>query len=107
MPKQAGMEDVAGLTGSIAATGYSEAFPPSPGNIINLTLAGTWVGTVALHRSFDGGTTKYPCTIGGAAVSWTANLSEPVWEEPQGGVLLYLYFTRTSGTVDYIFGERG
>lgn len=105
MGKQAGVENVSVLEGSIAATGRSNPFTPGPGNTINLTLSGTWVGTVALERSFDGGTTIVPCTLAGAAVEWTANISEPVWQEPEDGVLLYLNFTRTSGTVGYRFGE--
>lgn len=87
------------VTLNLAATGRSASFAPKGGRGINLTLSGTWTGTAALERSFDAGSTWAPCTIGGRALSWSAGISEPVWEEPEAGVLLSINFARTSGTL--------
>ena len=88
------------VTGTLAATGRSTAFTPDPGRDFNATLSGTWVGTVTLDRSFDNGSTWSPCTNLGAALSFTANLTEIV-REPEGGVQYSFNFTRTSGSLVY------
>lgn len=69
----------------------------------NVSLWGTFAGTVQLQRSFDGGTTwlpvSYPLT--GDALSWTAAVSTTV-EEPEHLVAYRLACTvYTSGTVNY------
>lgn len=86
--------------GSLAATGSSSG-AIFLGNF-NLTLSGTWVGTVALERSFDGGATYVTCSTDsiGTASAYTANCSV-VCYEPEGGVFYRVTFTRTSGTVVY------
>lgn len=67
-----------------------------------LALSGTWTGTVAINRSTNGGTTKLPLTVGGAAWGqYTANVCEPVWEENETGAALYLDVALTSGTLTY------
>ena len=52
----------------------------------NITITGTWTGTVTLKRSFDGGTTWVPVTSAtGTAMAWTANVSTS-FTEPEMGV---------------------
>jgi hypothetical protein len=61
----------------------------------NVSLSGTWVATVFLQRSFDGGTTWVDVK------SWTANTQE-AGEEPESGILYRLGVKTggfTSGTV--------
>lgn len=65
----------------------------------NFTLSGVWGGTATIERSFDGGTTASPCTDAGAAVAFTANLSELLDAGDEDGVLYRVTWTRTSGTL--------
>jgi hypothetical protein len=67
----------------------------------NLSIWGIFVGTVALERSFDGGTTWLNCTKSdGTANSFTAPVSM-VCEEPEPSVLYRLNCSAfTSGTVN-------
>lgn len=90
------------LTGSAAATGVLGPFQPAAGRAIMLSLSGTWVGTVKLVRSTDGGTTKLPLTInGGVWAQFTTNCCEAVWEESDSTARFYLDVTLTSGTLAY------
>ena len=94
------------LAGSIAATGVRGPFQPVLGRSVMLSLAGTWVGTVRLLRSVDGGTTKLPLTAMGQTYgSYTANICEPVWEEGEVGATLYLDVTLSSGSLTYRMGQ--
>lgn len=96
------------LSGSLTATGTSEATPfeALPGKPINLTLSGTWVGTAVLKCKRPGDTAYAALTLVGASYgSYTANVNEPVWEEPEGGCLFIVDWTRTSGTLSYRFGQ--
>lgn len=95
------------LTGTFAATGQSASFLPdgvADGLVrsFNISLWGTFVGTVQLERSFDNGTTWLPLTTNGTQVNkYTAPCSEYV-EESEVGVLYRLNCTAyTSGTVNY------
>jgi hypothetical protein len=90
------------LAGSTAATGLLGPFVPAAGRPIILALSGTWSGTVAVKRSTDGGATKLPLTIAGAAWGqYTANACEPIWEENEAGASFYLDVTLASGTLAY------
>lgn len=90
------------LTGSTAASGVFGPFQPAAGRAIMLSLSGTWVGTVKLVRSTDGGVTKLPLTINGAAwANFTTNCCEAVWEESDSTARFYLDVTLTSGTLAY------
>jgi hypothetical protein len=90
------------LTGSAAATAVLGPFQPAAGRAIMLSLSGSWVGTVKLVRSTDGGVTKLPLTINGAAwAQFTANCCEAVWEESDSTARLYLDVTLISGTLAY------
>jgi hypothetical protein len=93
---------VAALTGSAAATAVLGPFQPAAGRAIMLALSGTWVGTVKLVRSTDGGTTKLPLTINGTSwAQFTTNCCEAVWEESDSTARFYLDVTLTSGTLAY------
>jgi hypothetical protein len=92
----------AALAGSTATSAVLGPFVPAAGRPVVLALSGTWVGTVAIKRSTDGGTTKLPLTVGGNAWGqFTANVCEPVWEENEAGAALYLDVTLSSGTLAY------
>lgn len=94
------------VIGSFTATGSSSAFEPHvfPSfrqGLFNLTISGTFVGSVWLERSFNGGSDWHPCTSLGASIAFTAPCSE-VASEPQPGTLYRLTCTAyTSGTINY------
>lgn len=96
----AGLAPGFSANGSLAATGSSIGYQFS--QPFNLTLSGTWVGTVALEASTDGGTTYVNCIMpDGTASAFTINGFRPVPNIYQRGVLYRVTFTRTSGTVDW------
>jgi hypothetical protein len=83
---------------SFTATGQSATMVGR--GAINFTLSGTFVATVAIERSFDGGTTWHPVFTpdGLIARSFTAPVSTWTWEG-EAGVLYRLNCTAfTSGT---------
>ena len=94
------------VSGEFEATGQSgdnaAGDAPEFQGEFNLTISGTFVATVRLERSFDGGSTWHPCTRSdGGARQWTAPISIVV-REPEDGVEYRLNCTAfTSGTVDY------
>lgn len=77
---------------SLAASGQSAVI--GPGRSVNVSLYGTWVGTVKLQRKVNGDWRDIE------AASWTANVSTigMVGANPH---LVRLDFTRTSGTLEY------
>lgn len=86
--------------GSLAATGSTPAFAIS--KPFNLTLAGTWVGSVAVEASTDNGGTFVNCVMpDGSPSAFTTNGMRPAPNVFQEGVLFRLTFTRTSGTVEW------
>ncbi len=92
----------AALTGNAVASGVFGPFTPTSGKPVMLALSGSWVGTVKVLRSADGGTTKLPITAAGMAWgSFSANCCEPVWEETVSGAALYLDITLGTGSVTY------
>ena len=77
-------------------------FPPVIGRAVMLALSGTWVGSVQLLRSTNGGSTYFPLTLGGAVWGlFTSNCCEPVWDESEAAAQLYLQITLSSGSVTY------
>ena len=100
------------VSGTFTATGQSASFAPpvatrdTNGGAFNVTLSGTFVGTVKLQRSFDNGTTWHDLTaVGTAIAAFTTAVSE-VWIEPEPGVIFRLNCTAyTSGTVTYRLGS--
>jgi hypothetical protein len=74
----------------------------------NISLFGTFVATVKLQRSFDGGTTWIDVSrdTSGSLASYTAPISF-VAEEPEDGVQYRLNCTAfTSGTVSYRLSQN-
>lgn len=105
---------MADITGTFTATGQSASLTPEvTGDIkdsvpFNVSLTGTFVGTVQLERRFTatGGTTWHPITAAATQIGiWTAPSSE-TFEECQAGVEYRLNCTAyTSGTVTYRMGQ--
>lgn len=97
-----GASGVSPVTGSFTATGQSASFAPVCGRSFNVSLLGTFVASVRLERSFDGGVTWLPLTAQGISLCvWTVPVSES-WDEAEYGVLYRLNCTAyTSGTVSY------
>lgn len=95
--------DVAPLAGADNSAGVEQfgPFVPRLGREVVLTLSGTWSGSVALMRSVDGGATVLPATLGGTAISFTANVNEIVWVETEAAATLYLSITLNAGAVTY------
>lgn len=90
------------ISGSFVATGVS-ANAPLYGSF-NVSIWGTFSGTVQLLRSFDGGTTWLPCSadIVGDTVQFTAPYSGFPWAELEHAVLYQLDCTAyVSGTINY------
>jgi len=74
-------------------------------NEFNAVLNGTFVATLRLERSLDGGVTYYPLTALGDNFSFTGPCQE-VFNEPQPGVLYAWNCTEyTSGTIAYRIGQ--
>lgn len=95
------------VIGSFTATGVSEWFKPSMRTMawahLNISASGTFVATIKIERSFDGGTTAFVCSSDSAdtEASFTAPFSV-VAEEPSAGVLYRLNCPAyTSGAVAY------
>jgi hypothetical protein len=90
------------LQGSTAASIQAGPYAPVLDRPVVLTLTGTWQGTVQVRRSVDGGATRQLLTIGGAPWgTFKANACEPVWQETEGGALIYVDIALTSGTLAY------
>ena len=90
------------LSGTATSSVTAGPFTPVIGRGVMLTLTGTWVGSVQLMRSSNGGASSQPITMGGA--SWglySTNCCEPVWDESEAGAQLYLLITLTSGSISY------
>jgi hypothetical protein len=92
------------IEGSFAATGQSSTFQPyadRQNHAFNMSLWGTFVGTVQLERSFDKGSTWLPVTALGNSITFTGPCTE-VFEEPEYCVTYRLNCTAyTSGTINY------
>lgn len=101
-----GASGVSPVTGAFTATGYSAPFTPIPGRPFNfsgwLDVSGSFVGTITLERSFDGGVTKLPLTaLGSPLFSLTTPFSERE-QEDESGVQFFLRCTAfTSGKMNY------
>ena len=85
------------LTGTAPGPTQNAAF----GGRFNLTVTGTWVGTIAVERSFDAGASWVNATLpSGAANLWTSNFSI-VLNEPEQGVLYRLNPNLSSGAASF------
>lgn len=87
--------------GSFTATGQSaSAYIEGP---FNVSIWGTFVGTVKVERSFDGGTTWLVCSrdAEGAEAAFTAPATLRI-DEPERDVKYRVNCTAfTSGTINY------
>lgn len=97
-----GPSGITPVTGSFGAAGQSATFSPMPGRDFNVSLWGTFSGTVQLERSLDGAANWLPITAAGTQLyQWTAPASETA-SEAEAGVLYRLNCTAyTSGTINY------
>lgn len=90
------------LAGTASTSASVGPFAPELGRPIWVTLAGAWTGTATVSRSVDGGATKLPLTVGGAAWgSFTAPAQEPVGEESEAAATWWLDIALVSGTLSY------
>lgn len=88
-----------GSTGTFAAAGTGA--PVGMSGPFNVWLWGTFVGSVQLERSFNGGVNWFVCTRGGVPVVYTAAVTD-VLTEPEAGILYRWNCTQlTSGTVNW------
>lgn len=89
------------LAGSLAAVGASAGVPMF--GVFNLFVYGTFVGTVRLERSFDGGTTWVPCTVDAAGdyASYSVPASLTVTEAENGMLYRINCTAYTSGSISY------
>lgn len=96
------------VTGTFTATGQSATFvaPSALSGEFNVSLSGTWAGTVALQRSFDAGSTWVTVSKPDLTeAAFTSNASFSV-KEPEPGARYRLNCTTyTSGTVTYRLGH--
>jgi len=94
------------LAGTASASGNAGPLEITAGRPVILTLSGTWTGTVTVQRSTDGGTTRNGLTAMGQTMGqFTTNACEPVWEDVEDGVQLYLNVALQSGSVTYRMGQ--
>ena len=99
-----GLAPIFSKSGTLAATGSGEAILFS--RPFNLTLSGTWVGSVALEASTDGGATFVNVVKpDGTASAFTINGLYAVPNVWQTGVLFRVTFTRTSGTLAWTLSQ--
>lgn len=92
----------AAVIGSFSATGLSAWFAPLSGRGFNVSIWGTFTGTVQLVRSFDNGVTLLPVTANGTQLmKFTAPCSEQ-WGDDGDGVKYALQCTSlASGSAAY------
>jgi hypothetical protein len=94
------------VTDTLSSTGAGTEFSATTGRPIFLSVTGTWVGTIKVQRSHDGGDSWNDMTAGGAAwASFTANCDEVVDEAAHSALLYRVHFTRTSGTAECRLGH--
>jgi hypothetical protein len=90
------------VTGAFAAPGQSASFAPLAGRGFNISIWGTFSGTVQLERSFDAGSTWLPVTANGTQLEKFTSAASEQWQEDEAGVLYRLNCTAlASGTADY------
>jgi len=89
--------------GAATATGTQTAIKVAAGSPVRVEVWGTFVGTVQVERSGDGGLTFLPLTKAGAATgAFTAPANEQIEDENQEGAQWRLNVTAfTSGTINW------
>ena len=94
------------MTGTATTTVVVGPFAPAFGYPVMLSLSGTWVGSVSVLRSIDGGVTQLPLTVSGLPwARFTANCCESIWHESDASARLYLSIAVTSGSLTYRMGH--
>lgn len=94
-------------SGTLSAPGQSAAISPKAtvdgGGALNVTLSGTWTGSVNIERSFDNGTTWNIVSEDGTgtAATYTANMSVECVEGERGVSYRINATSVGSGTVVY------
>jgi len=102
-----GGSDTAVLGGNLISGSFSGMGQSSTAIIygtMNVSIWGTFSGSVQLERSFDGGTTWLPCSasISGTVLAFTAAYSGYPWAEIEHQVAYRLNCTSlASGTISY------
>ncbi|HWU02994.1 MAG TPA: hypothetical protein VN222_09680 [Novosphingobium sp.] len=90
------------LTGSASASATVGPFSPQLSLPIWLTVWGSWVGSVQVLRSHDGGTTRLPLTLAGTTWAlYTGNCNEQLLNATDAAAVYYLQITLNSGSVNY------
>ncbi|CAH2606421.1 conserved protein of unknown function (plasmid) [Rhodovastum atsumiense] len=90
------------ITGTFTAAGAADKSVACSGRF-NVSIWGTFVATVVIERSFDGGSTFLPLSTDayGTAVALTVPCSLVI-DEPEAGVIYRLRCTSwTSGSVNW------
>lgn len=89
------------LESTFTSSTQSSSFRAAAHKPFNISIKGTFSATIALERSFDGGTTWWPVTYpDGTAITYTGAVSTN-WEESEDEVFYRLKCTYTSGTVTF------
>lgn len=90
-------------TSGVQTTGGTQPKPPVFQADFNIALWGTFVATIQLEKSYDGGTTWLPIAknVNGDLMSYTIPINMCMWE-PEHNILYRWNCTAyTSGTVNY------
>jgi len=92
------------FVGTVSGSGTTP--PCQPWGDFNITLTGTWVGTVFPERSFDNGSTwnRLSADIYGSPVAWTGSGTWMATEAEQS-VMWRLNYALSSGTLGYRFSQ--
>jgi hypothetical protein len=96
---------VASVTGSFVAIGVSASFTPNAGRPFDVSIYGTFVGSIQLERSFDAGVNWLPITVAAAVRLWTAPMSEQAQENKVAITYRMNCTAYTSGTANYRFDQ--
>jgi hypothetical protein len=91
------------VTGSFtAAAQTSSSFIPLAGREFNWTIWGTFVATIVLERTFNGGTNWHALTGAGTTISEVTAACSEIAKESEWGVYYRLRCSAyTSGTANY------
>jgi hypothetical protein len=85
-----------------AATNGDTFMPAGAGRGFNVSVWGTFVGSVRPCRSFDGGTTWLPLTYAdGTIISWTVPATMSFVEHERGVLYRVNCTAFTSGTINW------
>lgn len=98
---------------TLSSSGYSDEWIAPYERDFNITLRGTWTGSVTIERGFkddvdgSGDQRWQPMTFGGEEFVYTANMSES-FGEAERHVKWRLAFTWSSGDLEYyVSGQMG